>query len=539
MFSAFFLSFALLGSDAPPAVVEKSAGPNLATYRAALAKAGKNADAQVRLALWCEAHGLTAERLKHLSMAVLYDPKNVLARGLMGLMAYQGKWERPDQVSQEVQDNPQHKARIQEYLQRRVKAPDRAEDQFKLALWCEQNDLKQQATAHLFRVLQLDPSRDAAWKHLGYKRLGGRWDKPERVADAKAEAQQQHQANKHWKPILDKLVNGLDSKDKARRAQATSGLADLHDPRAVPMVWFLLVKGREQHQMVAVRLLAQIDSPGSSRALALLILRTRSAEVKRKATQVLTRRDPCDFASVLVALLRDPVKYEVRPVNGPGSPGELLVKQKDINVKRRYSPLAALTVSLLPNDQITQDVNGLPVVIRELGFSQTGMVKLGNMSDSAGMAAASAIFGGSNTNAAPNIEAMIGAGLPAGLSEAVGARLSQDASKYVKNLGGPAQDPLFAAGIINHQMQIPIGQMIVDSQNSALSAQQQLAADVQTIDSYNAQLTETNQQIRQILSDATGNDLGQDRMAWEKWLVDLSGYAFAAQRYSEDTTHLY
>ena len=96
----------MLGADAPPAAVEKPAEPDSRAYRAALAKAGKNADAQVRLALWCEAHGLTAERLKHLSLAVLYEPANPLARGLMGLVAYQGKWERPEQVSREVEDDP-------------------------------------------------------------------------------------------------------------------------------------------------------------------------------------------------------------------------------------------------------------------------------------------------------------------------------------------------------------------------------------------------------------------------------------------------
>ncbi len=30
---------------------------------------------------WCESHGLGAERMKHLAMAVLYDPSNGLARG--------------------------------------------------------------------------------------------------------------------------------------------------------------------------------------------------------------------------------------------------------------------------------------------------------------------------------------------------------------------------------------------------------------------------------------------------------------------------
>ncbi len=62
-----------------------------------------------------------AERMKHLAMAVLYDPSNGLARGLMGLVAYQGKWERPDEVSREAQDDPKRKALLQEYLQRRAK----------------------------------------------------------------------------------------------------------------------------------------------------------------------------------------------------------------------------------------------------------------------------------------------------------------------------------------------------------------------------------------------------------------------------------
>src|SRR5690349_15624255 len=48
---------------------EAGSKPDLATYEAARARAGQDADAQVKLALWCEAHGLSAERLKHLTLA--------------------------------------------------------------------------------------------------------------------------------------------------------------------------------------------------------------------------------------------------------------------------------------------------------------------------------------------------------------------------------------------------------------------------------------------------------------------------------------
>ena len=85
---------------ASPATALRSEPSKLGEYKAAAAEAGHDPNAHVRLALWCEAHGLTAERLKHLSLAVLYDPSNALARGLMGLVAYHGKWDRPDVVGQ-------------------------------------------------------------------------------------------------------------------------------------------------------------------------------------------------------------------------------------------------------------------------------------------------------------------------------------------------------------------------------------------------------------------------------------------------------
>ena len=164
MFATLILAAALGAS--PQDAVSIAPKPDLGAYSEATARAGKTGDAQVRLALWCEAHGLTAERLKHLSLAVLYEPAHPMARGLMGLVAYRGRWERPEQVSLEVQDDPAHKARIKEYLQRRVHLSERADDHWKLAIWCEQNGLKEQAIAHLHQVLRLDPrarARGSTW----------------------------------------------------------------------------------------------------------------------------------------------------------------------------------------------------------------------------------------------------------------------------------------------------------------------------------------------------------------------------------------
>ena len=71
---------------------------NVSAYEAARANVGRDPDAHVRLALWCEAHGLQAERLKHLAIAVIANPRHSMARGLMGLVEYRGRWQRPESI---------------------------------------------------------------------------------------------------------------------------------------------------------------------------------------------------------------------------------------------------------------------------------------------------------------------------------------------------------------------------------------------------------------------------------------------------------
>ena len=229
------LSILLLACDlAAPASDQPENKPDLAAYEAAKAKAGRDADAQVKLALWCEAHGLTAERIKHLTLATLIDPAHAAARGLLGLISYQGKWQHPDQVSREATTDPARKALVEEYMRRRAKAPDKADDQWKLALWCEQSGLNEQAVAHLNRVVQLDPRRDAAWRRLGYKKVGQRWARPELLTAEKAELEAQVRANKFWKPRLEHLKVDLGGHDRSKRSLAVQALGQISDPRAVP-----------------------------------------------------------------------------------------------------------------------------------------------------------------------------------------------------------------------------------------------------------------------------------------------------------------
>jgi hypothetical protein len=494
-------------------------------YAAAANKASRDPDAQIRLALWCEAHGLSTERIKHLGLAVSLDPSNALARGLLGLVDYQGEWQRPDEISKAVQDNPDRKARVDEYLQRRAKTPERADDHQKLAHWCEQNGLKDQAIAHFHQALRLDPSREVAWKHLGYKKVAGRWQKPELVQAQKHEDDLQARANKHWKPLLEKWRDGLASKDRARHAGAEKGLAEVTDPRAVPAVWTTLASGPAERQKAAVRVLGQIDSPGSSRALAMLALSSRSADVRQHATQVLTRRDPRDFAPFLVGLLRDPIKFEVKKVTGPGSRGELLVKNKDANVRRIYTPLDVPAVSMLPTDRMGVDANGQPMIFRSVAQSEMALTPL---------AAASLMFGiGGPVVPSRLTNVLHKAGLPLAQSQALGNQMAHNQNAFAQAVTAAfTSQPLIGRmyGLeIDQQVQIPIGGMMQDARRSAQVAEQQLEGDVQAIKDYNSPIEQSNERVRKVLSDSVGVDVGQDRVAWEKWLIDLLGFAYAPQ----------
>jgi tetratricopeptide (TPR) repeat protein len=515
--------------------------PDLAAYNEATARLGKSADAHVRLALWCEAHGMTAERLKHLSLAVLYDPTNALARGLMGLVAYRGKWERPDQVSREVQDDPGRKALIQEYLQRRAQLRERADDHWKLAVWCEQNGLKEQADAHLHQVLRLDPKRESAWKHLGFKRIGGRWIKPEEATAAKVAAQQQKKANDRWKPILERLRASLQGKDGSRRAEAEKALSQINDRRAVPMVWATFGRGSAPLQKVAVQVLGQIDDPGASRSLVMLAVFSGSAEVRRTATETLRRRDAREFAGLLIAMIQQPIKYQVKPVGGPGQPGELLIKGQGStpNLRRVYAPPPAPSVIPQPGDRVVFDNSGLPMLFRPESFSQTsnfsaaqwgslglnepmptsqqknqlmGLLShsgLGSHNQRIGQVLIGAWENQVNTDNNPYFS-------PRSLLPLALANLPDNGLPVLRST---VWSMTLASGDA-----IPIGRMAIEAQKTAAGAQQQLQSDVNSINDFNASLDQFNDRVVPVLKDISGVDIGPDPSAWEKWLNNLVGF---------------
>lgn len=514
---------------AAPAILDHT-DSELASYEAAKATAGHDAEAHIKLALWCEAHGLQAERIKHLAIAVMTDPKNATARGLMGLVAYQGRWQRPEVVGKSVEADDEFKANLDRYHERRLQAPQTADGQWKLALWCEENGLKSQSRAHLMAVTALDPTRENAWKRLGYKKVDGHWTSVGQIAAEGAESKRQKEADARWKPVLERARGAL--ADKSRQVEAEDTLAQVTDPRAVPTICRVFSKG-EANQSVAVRLLGQIDSAGASHTLAVLAVGSRFAEVRRAAAETLVRRDPRDFAGWLADLLRKPVKYEVRPVGGPGSPGELFVEGIQFNVKRLYGPPAGPT--LQPGDQLGFGDSGLPVATRFLGFTRTEPMSLEKARSFMGMATASDFkqssafvpshrFGAEETR------------LLQQLFENVGKNGNEQFIPILNNNArGPIADRENVALVMPRMVLIPVGEMALEAQTAAQLAERKLESDVASIKQYNAPIVQLNDRVVSILRNVAGGDLGEDPENWKKWAIDLRGYAYVPQKASQET----
>ena len=498
-----------------------------AKYQAARAEARRDPEAQIRLALWCEQHGLSAERLHLLALVVLADPSNARARGLMGLVPYRGRWQNPEAVADRVKADSDLAASLARYNSRREKAPNTAEGQWQLAIWCERNGLGPEATAHFTAVTRLDPKREAAWKRLGCKRHQGRWLNDAAIAAEKAEAEAQEEADRRWKPLLESWKARLGRPEK--RADAERDLLEIVDPRAVPSIWSVF---GQDDQRRAVRLLGQVDAPSASRLLAALAVSGLSEEVRREASETLRRRDPHEFASMLIALFRDPARFEVRPVAGPGSPGVLYVEGERFDVRRFYSPPSP-NVQVAGPYAMTTDENGLPVMVVGGGVTRTvtpyaegvrqlqagidGDHRVERQVDEAAQAA-----GGSQAaQAAQSLNHMI-----EGIANQQQAMINQATQAHAHvGKGGHVT----AADFVTDtpvSVQVPVGQMMVEARKVAAAAQKQLEADVKRVESANDEVRASNRRIAAILRDVTGRDLGPDREAWKRWLVELKGYAY-------------
>jgi len=501
-----------------------------AEYRQAKAASGRTPEDQVRLALWCEAHGLTAERMRHLALALLADPANATARGLSGLVARDGRWVAPDSVAQAVRTDPVTAALLDEYDTRRSKTPYNADAQWGLGQWADDRGLKDQAKAHYTAVTRLDPAREIAWKRLGYKKHDGHWATDAQINAAKAETEAQKAADRTWKPLLEKWKAMLDK--PSRKEDARTALLGVTDPRAVTSIARVFGTDRPSDQQLAVGLLGQIESPQASKGLAALAVFPSSADVRRTAVETLRQRDPRDFLGFWISLIRSPIKYEVRPVGGPGSPGSLFIAGTKANTQRIYRPMDAPNPANYPGMILTYDPDGQPLLVQDRGIHRESGIIFPK-------AQVEAMVRKEASDWDQTIQKLPDHRLSQALHKSLsGSTISFNALDRWNNAfnDGRMIVPGELNPVVQSQIQVPIGQMIREAQTSAQVAQNQINNDVGKLDAYNATIHQNNEPVLLALHDATGQNFGEDGARWNQWWVDQQGYAITDSSTSQTPT---
>jgi hypothetical protein len=388
---------------------------------------------------------------------------------------------------------------LAEYNARRAGMPDTADAHWRLALWCEQKGLKAEATVELLAVTRLDPHREPAWKKLGYEKLNGRWMSTEEVKAARAEAEAQRKADARWRPLLVKWKTWLGQ--DARRAEAEAALGGVDDPRAVPAIWRVFARGGPADQERSIDMLGRIEGDRPSRALAGLAIYGKNDIVRRAAIATLLRRPRDDSLMAWIGLLREPSRYEVRQVAGPGSPGMLFVEGERFHVRRFYTP---------PSVEQTQDLflspeTGRPVLPLQFSSSTPG---------------------------------------PPPGSRCVGRTGNLDLyvfdyhwalPKPVKTTPDPSRAyQQFERSELQGQSNgdFELGEAL----KMAAGAQSQLEHDVAVVEAANGAVRETNARLAEALRRVSGQDFGTDREAWLKWWMSRRGYSYIPPEKQPTTT---
>ena len=222
----------MLGDGGKPA---EPTAADRAAYEAAAAKAGKNAAAHVQLALWCEAHGFSAERIKHLTARRrLSTPRMCWREASWAWSRSRANGQSPNRSKQEIQDDPKFQALFREYLDRRVRTPQRSADaQLRLAALVPRKGAQGRGDGSLSPG---HPPRPVPRHRLDSPRLQeaqGPLVKARRSWPAqKLEADRQKHADHNGSRGSKNCAKRLESTVETRRLKAEREVYQVTDPRA-------------------------------------------------------------------------------------------------------------------------------------------------------------------------------------------------------------------------------------------------------------------------------------------------------------------
>lgn len=233
-------------------------------------------------------------------------------------------------VSQEqIEFVSRRRMKIEHYETRARQTPNTVEDQWALAEWCREQNLRRQRADHLKQIIQLEPDHEKAhygldhtkidgkWmtraEHMtsqGYIKHKGRWITPQELElTQKTEAEREREEK--WFQQIYVWKNWLTGSHAARSRDALKLLRELDDPDAVPaLVKNFQDEKNEKLRSLYVSVLGNIPGPKPVPALVTQSLHDVDYEVRYKALNAV----PPDQYEAAVPLYIRELKHDLNAV---------------------------------------------------------------------------------------------------------------------------------------------------------------------------------------------------------------------------------
>jgi len=214
-----------------------------------------------------------------------------------------------------------------EYEKVRAHYPDTPEGQWELAEWCNKRKLSAERSAHLQRVIELDPSHEKAHRALGHVLINGKWTtdrefnakqgyrwyqgrwRTQQEIDILEEKRGVNTVEKEWTQKIERWSSWLMGE---RGEEAREALLSIKDPAAVKG----LAVGIRSHRHPEVRkllaaALARLGTKEAYRVLAASAIDDPVEDVRLSCLELLAKTKNRESIEYFVSRLRDKLNIPV------------------------------------------------------------------------------------------------------------------------------------------------------------------------------------------------------------------------------------
>ncbi len=261
----------------------------------------------VAAAVQAELAGDIGRYVSLLHAAVRSDPTNKIARWQLGQVQVGEEWIPAEEAQRRSANDPLQA----EYRERRAAAGDSLPDQIRLARWCRDHKLSDEAEVHWETVLSRDPMNKEAQRAANMLWKGGRLVNRKQTTEQKRQAQAAKDAAKYWEPMVAKWRRAVGGRDVQAHDQALTEIRAISRLDAIPSMEAVTL-GHDAHDVqhaeacmqIAVAFLealAQMPQQAATQSIVRHAVLSPGNKAKNAAIAELKKRDQQDYVPMLLA----------------------------------------------------------------------------------------------------------------------------------------------------------------------------------------------------------------------------------------------